>query len=311
MLTLISVPVVTYNAAEFVEETLESIFNQTYQNIQLIISDDCSKDETVELVEKWCSQARVKERFADVKIVTVPKNTGVSANCNRCIKASDAEWIKFIAGDDILLPNCIEDNLKFVSENKEAKIIFSQIQVFQDTFDKKNFINNLPIDFPDNIMNPTFAANDQFKLLLISDRIKYTPSYFFNKKTIVDVGCYDESNKLVEDYPMWLKLTKSGVKLSYFHLPTVGYRIHAKATNNTGEVLFKPSVLNSYLIRKKFVHSHLPWWQTKQEMWSYSMTKIFKSCNISKPTSFNKKMYKIATVYGNPFFLIGAIVRRL
>ncbi|MFY7734922.1 MAG: glycosyltransferase, partial [Bacteroidia bacterium] len=47
---LVSVPVVTYNAAEFVLETLESIFNQTYQNIELIVSDDCSKDNTVEIV---------------------------------------------------------------------------------------------------------------------------------------------------------------------------------------------------------------------------------------------------------------------
>ena len=72
---LVSVPVLTYNAAEFVEDTLESIFNQTYQNIELIISDDCSKDTTVALVENWCSQPRVKKRFVEIKIITVPKNT--------------------------------------------------------------------------------------------------------------------------------------------------------------------------------------------------------------------------------------------
>ena len=311
MSTLVSVPVVTYNAAAFVIETLESIFNQTYQNIQLIISDDCSKDETVELVKKWCSQTRVKERFADVKIVTVPKNTGVSANCNRSIKASNGEWVKFIAGDDILLPNCIKDNMKFVEDNQEARIIFSQIEVYQDTFEQSNLIKKLPTDYPDNLMHQSFTAKQQFNLLLEADRITYTPSYFFNKKTIVELGCYDEANKLVEDYPMWLKLTQAGIKLSYFHTATVGYRIHANATNNTGEVLFKPSVLNSYLVRKKFAHPHLPWWQVKQEMWVNYVTQGFKSLNITKPTALNKKIYKIATVYGNPFFLIGAVARRL
>jgi alpha-1,3-rhamnosyltransferase len=120
MSILVSVPVVTYNAASFVEETLESIFNQTYGNIELVISDDCSKDNTIEIVQKWCEEERVKERFTAIKIVTVPKNTGVSANCNRAISASKGEWIKFIAGDDILLPTCIEDNLNFVRENTNA-----------------------------------------------------------------------------------------------------------------------------------------------------------------------------------------------
>lgn len=308
----VTVAVVTYNAAAFVIETLESIYSQTYQNIQLIISDDCSKDNTVEVVDKWRSQARVKERFADVKIVTVPKNTGVSANCNRSIKASNGEWVKFIAGDDILLPNCIKDNMKFVEDNQEAKIIFSQVKVYQDTFEENNFVKKLPLMYPDNLMKLSFTANDQFEILLQSDRISYTPSYFFNKKALEEVGCYDETNKLVEDYPMWLKLTKAGIKLYYFHIPTVGYRIHSNATNNTGEnLLFKPSVLNSYLVRKKFVHSHLPWWQVKQEAWNYSITKIFKKFNIINETSFNKNIYKIATVYCNPFFLIGAIARKI
>ena len=106
----------TYNAAEFVLETLESVFHQTHPIIELIISDDCSKDNTVELVEQWCSQQRVKERFTDIKIITVPKNTGIPANFNRCIKASTGEWLKLISGDDAFMPNCIEDNLIHVAK---------------------------------------------------------------------------------------------------------------------------------------------------------------------------------------------------
>jgi len=308
---LVSVPVVTYNAASFVEETLESIFHQTHQDIQLIISDDCSKDNTVAIVQRWCRQPRVITRFTDIKILTVPLNTGVSANCNRCINASNAEWIKFIAGDDILLPTCIEENLLFIIKNPEAKIIFSQINVFKDTFEVNNYIKSVPGIFPSNLMHESYSAQDQFKLLIESDRISYTPSYFFNKKTIENMGCYDETNKLVEDYPMWLNLTQSGIKLFYFHIPTVGYRIHANATNNTGEVLFKPAVLNGYLVKKKYAHQYLPWWQAKQEMWAYHLTKGFSFFKITKPTEFNKSIYKIATVYCNPFFIIGVVARRI
>jgi alpha-1,3-rhamnosyltransferase len=302
---LVSVPVVTYNAAEFVEETLESVFNQTYSNLELIVSDDCSKDNTVEIVTKWCEQDRVKARFTDVKIITVPNNTGVSANCNRAIAASSADWIKFIAGDDILLPNCIEQNMLFVSQNLNAKIIFSQVDVYEDTFEQKKYTKTIPPIYPDNLMHKKFSALEQFKILLESDRVNYTPSYFFNKQTILSIGGYDESNKLVEDYPMWLKLTKAGIHLCYFHKPTVGYRIHSKATNNTGEgLLFKPSVINSHLIRKTFAHPYLPWVQVMKENWVYKITLFFKEIGIVKKSSVNSVLYKFTTIYCNPFYYL-------
>ncbi len=311
MSILVSVPVVTYNAAEFVEETLESVFNQTYSNLELIVSDDCSKDNTVEIVTKWCEQDRVKTRFTTVKIITVPKNTGVSANCNRAIAASNGEWIKFIAGDDVLWANCIEDNINFIATNSEANVIFSQVDVYQDTFETSSFIKKVPSIFPNNLMSENYSAMEQFKILLQSDRVNYTPSYFFNKSTILSVGGYDENNVLVEDYPMWLKLTKAGIRLYYFHKQTVGYRIHSKATNNTGEdLLFKPSVINGHLVRKKFAHHYLPWYQVMKENWIYNVTLIFKKIGIVKKSTFNSKFYTFCTIYFNPFYYVDFISRK-
>ena len=104
---LVSVLVITYNSAKFVLETLESIKAQTYQNIELIISDDCSTDNIVELCQKWVEEN--KERFVRTQIITSDLNTGVSANGNRGRDACQGEWIKGIAGDDLLMPNCVED----------------------------------------------------------------------------------------------------------------------------------------------------------------------------------------------------------
>ena len=312
MSKLVTVPIVTYNAAKFVVETLESVFNQTHQNIQLIISDDFSKDNTVQLVEKWCNQARVKLRFSEIKIIKVPKNTGVSANCNRCLRAADSEWIKFIAGDDILLPNCIEDNLNFVSENQEARIIFSQVKVYQDTFEEQNYKKTTPLKFPNNIMKPNLSANEQYQLLLLCDRIHYTPSYFFNKKTILKSGGYNEDNRLVEDYPMWLQLTKSGEKLYYFHKETVGYRIHKDASNNVGEqVLFKPSVIKSYKIRQLFAHPYLPWEIGMLEQHVYIVSLIFQKLGWNKKRAVYSFLYRLTTVYFNPFQYVYSIKKRI
>ena len=134
MNSIVTIVVATYHSAPFLLETLESAYNQTYLNLALIISDDCSKDDTLDIANKWIAQDRVKARFQSIEIITVPKNTGVSANCNRIIAAVNSDWFKIIAGDDILLSNCIEDNMNFVSNNSDARIIFSQIKLYQDQF---------------------------------------------------------------------------------------------------------------------------------------------------------------------------------
>lgn len=309
---IVTVAVTTYQSADYVVETLESVFNQDYLPIALVISDDCSQDNTVAICEQWIAQDRVKERFQSIKLVTVPKNTGVSANCNRCIKAAEGDWVKFIAGDDILLPNCIADNMSFADSNPKAHIIFSQVKIYQDTFEEKNFKHISPEEFPDNLMRSDFSAHDQYQLMLVQDRMHYTPSYFFNKQALIKVGCYDESNRLVEDYPMWLKLTHSGERLYYFHTPTVGYRIHSKALNNVGDdVIFKPSVIKGYAIRKLMAHPYLPWEMGKSEQFVYWVSNFFQNNGWNKNTAFYRKLYHLASFYLNPFHYIYAFKKRL
>lgn len=133
---LVSVPVITYNSSKTIIETLDSIYNQTYPNIELIVSDDCSPDNTVEICQDWIEEH--KERFARVELLTVEKNTGTSGNCNRAEAACQGEWIKSIAGDDILLPNCIQDCIEYVSEHPEAILLFGKMETFGSTEEENN-----------------------------------------------------------------------------------------------------------------------------------------------------------------------------
>lgn len=85
--------VITYNSSKTVVETLESIKAQTYQNLELIVSDDCSPDKaTIETVQKWLDANG--SRFVHAELVTADRNTGVSGNINRGVAKSHGEWIK-------------------------------------------------------------------------------------------------------------------------------------------------------------------------------------------------------------------------
>jgi alpha-1,3-rhamnosyltransferase len=297
---LVSIIVATYNSAAYVVETLESAKEQSWGNLELVISDDCSSDDTISLCKAWVKEH--SERFASVQILTVPKNTGVSANCNRAIKACQSAWIKIIAGDDILFPNCIADNMQFVGEHPGATIIFSQVHVYKDNFKSENIMEVDPDRYPSNLMDPAFSAEEQFKLLLLSDRINYTPSYFFNRATILNVGGYDEENRLVEDYPMWLKLTGAGNKLFYFHKATVGYRRHHQASNNVVDYgLFKPLLLKSGPLKKHYVYPYLPWDIASSERYIFRVSKLFQKVGLNKKTAVCSFLYKVSTIYANPF----------
>ena len=95
---LVSIVIITYNSSTTIVETLDSVKRQTYSNIELIVSDDCSADNTVEVVKGWME--RNKSRFVRAKLIESDVNTGVAVNLNRGNKDARGIWLKSIAGDD-------------------------------------------------------------------------------------------------------------------------------------------------------------------------------------------------------------------
>jgi alpha-1,3-rhamnosyltransferase len=218
---LVSIIVITYNSAKFVIETLESAKDQTYRNIELIISDDCSSDDTIIVCETWLKEN--KDRFVNTKIITVKENTGISKNCNRGFYAAEGEWIKLIAGDDALYEDAIEELLTFALLN-DAKVVHSDCDSFMRCFEPKFKINNVRTYnyyMTSNLAN----AKEQYSFLSWNNKI-VAPTVLINKELICEVGFFDERISMIEDLPMWLKITSKGYKFFYLEKKTAKYRIH-------------------------------------------------------------------------------------
>ena len=215
---LVSIVVITYNSEKYVLETLESTTAQTYQNIELIISDDGSTDHTLELCRNWLGDN--KKRFFSSDLIEVANNTGIPANCNRGVKASKGEWIKLIAGDDILLNICIEKNMEFISKNAEAKVVASRLISFSDKgilpekWSKKQeyFFQN--------------CAEKQYKLYLRYSLFINPPSFFFTKAVVEEIHYFDEEFKRLEDQPLYYRLLSNGNRIFFLDTYTVKYRKH-------------------------------------------------------------------------------------
>ena len=209
---VISFIIISYNSAEFILETLNSAKHQTYQNIELIISDDNSSDETIPICEKWLSENN--SRFVRTEIVKSIKNTGTSANLNRGMAASTGKWIKFLAGDDYLYPNCIETFIAQANTNPEIKFIFSNT-----TTNGEETENNKLLRFF------SLANKEQYRELL-KNSILPAPTCFINREVLENLNGFDERFKLLEDYPFFLKASKSGVRFFHINKPLVFYRVH-------------------------------------------------------------------------------------
>ncbi len=237
---LVSITVITYNSSRTIIETLESIKTQTYPNIELIISDDCSKDDTVTLCQKWVELN--KDRFVCTEIITVEQNAGVSANFNRAEAMCQGEWIKHIAGDDILLPNCICDNMQFVQENPKAKYVFSRVEPFGNQEVASLYEGNAIFDY--SLFEK--SSEEQLNAFVYDNKHIPAPTLFFNRLYAIEKGITnDERMPLIEDEPKWINVLKSGTRLYFFDKVTVKYRVGDVDALSSPTHVFSPRQFDS------------------------------------------------------------------
>lgn len=251
---IVSVVVVSYNSSLTIEETLNSVLSQSYgaENIEIVVCDDHSTDMTCQVVSDWFSKH--KGSFYRTVLVTSEINKGVSANINRGWRAACAPWVKAIAADDILLPNCLSDNKAFVEKEKTARIVFSDLVVFTDSSQMSSgIIKCHDADF--------FKMSNENKLhILLYENMLIAPSAFISKDLLEEFGYADENYKMIEDYPLWLKLCKQKVDFFYMPLVTVAYRFTDSLTNSRsriGSVIYAESF---YKFRKEMAWPH---WKAK------------------------------------------------
>ncbi|MCF8380672.1 MAG: glycosyltransferase family 2 protein [Bacteroidales bacterium] len=296
---LVSINVITYNSSKFVHDTLESARIQTYNNIELIISDDASSDNTVEICREWVE--KYGSRFVRTEILTVPKNTGIPANCNRSILLTKGDWIKLIAGDDALMPNCIQDNINHIINNPDIKVLYSYNKVYKNDFKDENFSRLNPGRLPTNIITDEITAYEQYMILLTGDKVPFSPTLFFNKIALLDTGLPDE-DLFSEDYQTKLKFTRKGYKLYFMEKETVLYRQHDNATNNIiKEYILKPHYFKTENFRQRYIYPNIPADLRMSHKYSWAVNQIFKIGFLNKKSGLNIAIYYIFNVVLNPF----------
>jgi glycosyltransferase involved in cell wall biosynthesis len=248
---LVSLIVITYNSSNFILEALDSIKSQTYKKIELIISDDCSVDDTVKVCQEWMELN--SSSFVRSKILINQINTGISANCNRGILASSGTWLMVIGADDALLPDCVKDNIDFINNNVGARVIFSQSLRYLNTFRQGNSIGMRDFAML-AITHPDVSSEDQHQILLRGSKVNAATT-FFQRSLLDEFGLFDEEIPMVDDWPFWLKITAAGIRISFFNKITANYRIRndSVCNENQGSGLYGNHHLRTRKIYTKYI----------------------------------------------------------
>ena len=216
--SLVSIVTPVYNNADFVEKTIESVKNQTYDNWEMILIDDKSNDNSLDIINKFAS------RDSRIKIIKNKNNLGAGVSRNKAIKLARGKYIAFLDGDDIWKENKLEIQIGLMDKNKWE---FSHTSYGYITeFGKK--------------LNKTYQVKSQ-------------PVGYYDLLKRTDIGCltavynqemlgkyYMSEHRRKQDYALWLSILKDGFRSFPIEQELAYYRQNPKgATNKKYALIFE------------------------------------------------------------------------
>jgi O-antigen biosynthesis protein len=226
---LISVCVPVYNGSAHLGESLSSIENQTYANIEICISDDGSRDGSIELVENFNRISKFATVFYRNSLL------GIAGNCNFLIEKARGEYIKFLFQDDLLEPTCIEKLAGPAIFDKEIRLVFSERKLQLDS--PKNLFcqrinegcRNLPNHWSNlrHIQKGHELLEDPQLLSEPINKIGEPTTTLILKSALVEAGGFDPELEHLLDVDLWNRLLTRG-KVAYVDESLSTFRVHDK-----------------------------------------------------------------------------------
>lgn len=243
---LVSIIIASYNAEEYIRETLHSCIEQTYRNIEIIITDDYSSDNTISVCNEWIKEEKLKRHDLNVTVLTNDKNTGTVKNFNRAISVCNGEWIKFIGSDDILLTDAISQYINFIHHHQKKSTlgaVFAKFKTFSDTISIKE--NVFPQKYTEGVIKMKSGWLKKKVINLHFNNV--APSAFVNSSVLRTLGGFDENYIFLEDLPFWMKMVMSDVDIAFIDKVSVLYRIHKNQVTHSSTSGIKNILLTDLL----------------------------------------------------------------
>ncbi|MDR2511494.1 MAG: glycosyltransferase [Bacteroidales bacterium] len=271
-----SIILTTYNSSKFVVDALESVKNQNFNDFELIICDDASTDNTVEIVNEWLKKNLSFRRNLG-RLVLQKENLGVAKNENSGIKIAKGKWIHVLAGDDVLMPDALQNIFGFIHKNPHIHFLQGIAMSYNEDFSDENFVNIL---CNKNIFAKATTAELQYRQLLKTNFI-ISSATFFQKSALEKIGNFDETVKNIDDWTTYLNLTKSGEKFTFVDKILALYRIHYQSLcQHTDKFFLTGQHRSNRPVFKQYINPNVNFFtKIKNELIFLGKEFVFRFCN--------------------------------
>lgn len=219
---LVSVTIPTYNAEEFIIESIESILNQDYPNIEIVIADDCSTDNTQQILKEYLKDKDPSK----IKVFFNEKNVGVTKNSNICLKACTGKYIFLHAGDDIMLPKKISTQVQFMETHPDYVICYHNMDVFDSTTKKTLYLyNSFYRNYPhQGDISKILKYASFFGACSVAIRADAIPDYGYNENILT-----------CSDWFLVFDVLAQGGKIGYINKVLSRYRRHSNSLSHRSD----------------------------------------------------------------------------
>lgn len=208
---LVSVIMPVYNAEKYLKESIESILQQTYSNIELIIIDDGSKDNSIEIIKNYKDERVRSFYFA---------NSGCSKQRNYGLYKASGDIIALMDADDISEKTRLENQIDFLKSNQDIKILGTNCLVVDENGKKMHYKEY-----------PEFHNEIEFVAPILSPICH--PSIMTYKKILLEINGYAEDLVVAGDYDLILRLLRRGYKIHNYQKNLYRYRISNNSLSRT------------------------------------------------------------------------------
>lgn len=207
----VSVCIPTYNQAQYLAQAVRSAYNQSVKPIEIIVSNDCSTDNTREVLQK------LSEEIPIIKIISQPVNLGIAGNTDNCIRAAIGDYVVRLDSDDYLSPHYLEKLSDLLSENPEAGYAHAAVQeVDQDG----KYLQKRQLARKSGYQSSITALQSAVKGYRVSANI-----IMFRREALIKVNYITNRPNYVEDYHLSASLAAAGYGNVYLNETLAFYRV--------------------------------------------------------------------------------------
>lgn len=219
MKPLVSVLIPCYNVEMYIEESINSILNQTYTNLEIIAINDCSTDSTGDVLQK------LAKKDSRITIINNSENLKLIKTLNKGLELCNGDYIARMDADDISLPTRIEKEVDFLEKHKDHDIVSTQFYAFRSENPSKRNLHHSPLQ------------DSELRAYMLFKSGICHPAVLIRKRVFSELGLrFDLKYLHVEDYALWSEAIYK-TKIANLSEPLLLYRVHKHQVSSLNEEL--------------------------------------------------------------------------